>query len=226
MTIGSQVYRTLRQQILEMAFRPGEKLSEAQLADRYQVSRAPVRDAIRTLAQEGLVEVKPQVGTIVSPVSPTDAVNLCQIRLLLEPYAAAVAAKRLRPAALRALAAEFRKLGATAAGSARRKHVIFAVDLRLHRTIWAACDNAHIATILNGYLDQMNRIRRATAIFADRLQPSETEMRKIMAALDARDAAKARRAMYIHVLNIRRAIEGVLQSVDGDRPGPKRRSDR
>jgi len=214
MTIASQVYRSLREQILEMAFRPGEKLSETQLAEKYHVSRAPVRDAIRMLAQEGLVEVKPQVGTIVSAVSPADAINICQVRLLLEPYAAAVAANRLREAALHTLEADFRKLAAEAGTSPRRKALVFAVDLRLHRTIWAACDNAHIAAILNGYVDQMNRIRRATAALADRLQPSEAEMRRIVKALSARDAAAARRAMHTHVLHIRRAIEGILQAAD------------
>ena len=214
MTIGHQVYGTLRQQILDMAFRPGEKLSEAQLAEKYRVSRAPVRDAIRQLAQEGLVQVKPQVGTIVSAVSPADALSICEVRFLLEPYAAGVAANRLRDAELRALQSDFQKLTHADGGSAQRRNPIFAADLRLHRAIWAACGNPQIATILNGYVEQMNRIRRATALFADRLQPSEAEIRRIMEALTARDAAAARRAMRTHIAHIQQAIGTVLQGAD------------
>ena len=212
-TIGSKVYSALRRDILEMTFRPGEKLSEAQLAEKYHVSRAPVRDAIRSLEQEGLVEVRPQVGTIVAAASSADAVNFCQIRLLLEPYAAGVAAQKLTPEALTALEAAFRKLGAVDKGSPEYREVVFEVDLLLHRTIWAACGNSDIAKILNGYLDQMQRIRRATAVLADRSHPSEREMREILAALKARSAARARKAMQTHITNIKRAIGGVLQGV-------------
>ena len=94
-TIGNQIYKQMRREILEMSFLPGEKISEAQLATKYNVSRAPIRDAIRTLEQERLVIVKPQVGTIISPVSLDKAVDICQIRLLLEPHAAYIAAEMI-----------------------------------------------------------------------------------------------------------------------------------
>jgi GntR family transcriptional regulator, rspAB operon transcriptional repressor len=83
MTIGDQVYKALRLEIMEMRIKPGEKLSEVQLAQRFNVSRAPVRDAIRRLRQEKLVLVKPQVGTIVSLIFPDQATEICDVRLLL-----------------------------------------------------------------------------------------------------------------------------------------------
>src|SRR5690606_42140978 len=87
------IYEAMRDDINNLRLKPGEKISEVRMAKKYNVSRAPVRDAIRRLQQDKLVLVKPQIGTIVAPVSLEKARDSCQVRLLLEPYAAEIAAK-------------------------------------------------------------------------------------------------------------------------------------
>jgi DNA-binding GntR family transcriptional regulator len=211
-TIGNQIYKQMRREILEMSFLPGEKISEAQLATKYNVSRAPIRDAIRALEQERLVIVKPQVGTIISPVSLDKAVDICQIRLLLEPHAAYIAAKMIPKENLANLEIAFSGIAKASNKAEEKKRLVFETDLNLHKTIWKFSKNDEIDRILNGYIGQMGRIRLATAELADRLSPSEKEMGEIFSALRNRNKKEAREAMYTHIFNIKKAVEGVLKS--------------
>lgn len=212
LTIGDQVYRTLRREIIEMQIRPGEKLSEVQLAERFNVSRAPVRDALRRLQQESLVLVKPQVGTIVSQIFPDQAAEICEVRLLLEPHAAFVATGLISEESLNLLKSDFDRMLTLPEGSEQRKALIFTTDNALHKTIWLACNNREIDAILDRYLDRMRRIQLATVELANRLNPSEQEMRRIFDALLARDAERARNAMHRHISNIKRAIDEVMRN--------------
>lgn len=212
MTIGDQVYKALRCEIIEMRIKPGEKLSEVQVAKRFNVSRAPVRDAIRRLQQEKLVLVKPQVGTIVSQIFPDEATEICAVRLLLEPYATFVATSRISDADRGLLKADFDRMLTLPEGSEERRALVFQADNNLHKTIWLSCNNREIDNILDRYLDRMRRIQLATVTVANRLTPSEHEMRQIFEGLLARDAERARDAMYLHILNIKKAIDEVMKN--------------
>jgi len=211
-TIGEQVYKALRREIIEMRIKPGEKLSEVQMAERFNVSRAPIRDAIRRLQQEKLVLVKPQVGTIVSQIFPDEATEICEVRLLLEPHAAFVATSRITDADLALLKAAFERMLTLREGSEERRALVFQTDNDLHKTIWLACNNREIDNILERYLDRMLRIQLATVELANRLNPSEHEMRRIFEGLMARDAERAREAMYQHIFNIKQAIDEVMKN--------------
>lgn len=211
MTIGDQIYKVLRREIIEMRIKPGEKLSEAQVAERFNVSRSPVRDAIRRLQQEKLVLVKPQIGTIVSQIVPDQAREICEVRLLLEPHAAFVATSRIADTDLALLKVAFDRIQSLADEREEKRLLIVQTDNNLHRTIWLFCNNREIENILDRYLDRMRRIQLATIEIANRLPPSEHEMRQIFEALMARDAERVRDAMYVHIFNIKRAIDEVMK---------------
>jgi len=216
-TIRDQVYKALRDEIMEMRIKPGEKLSEVQVAERFNVSRAPVRDAIRRLEQEKLVLVKPQVGTIVSQIFPDEATEICEVRLLLEPYATFVATSRIPDEARGLLRAAFDRMLTLPDESEEKKLLIFQTDTNLHKTIWASCQNREIDNILTRYLDRMRRIQLATVELANRLTPSESEMRQIFEGLMERNAESARDAMYVHIFNIKKAIDEVMKTrLSGD----------
>ncbi len=211
-TIGEQIYKALRREIIEMRIKPGEKLSEAQMAERFKVSRAPVRDAIRRLEQEKLVLVKPQIGTIVSEIFPDQAAEICEVRLLLEPHAAFVATSRISEDDLALLKTAFDRLLTLPEGSEERRALVFQTDTDLHGMIWRACNNREIDNILERYRDRMRRIQLTTMELANRLAPSEQEMRKIFEGLVARDAECARGAMYCHISNIKKAFESAMKN--------------
>ena len=81
-TLTEEVYDRLREDIINLRLEPGEKVSEERLARRYSVSRAPIRDAIQKLLQEELVLVKPQVGTIIMPISLMRIRDVVEVRML------------------------------------------------------------------------------------------------------------------------------------------------
>ncbi len=107
-TLTDHIYESLRDDILELRLRPGEKLSEVKLAERYGVSRAPIRNVIARLEQAKLVVVRPQIGTLISPISFEKLLDILEVRLLLEPQAAAAAAERIDAGDLELLDEAFR----------------------------------------------------------------------------------------------------------------------
>jgi DNA-binding GntR family transcriptional regulator len=216
-TVAHFIYESLRKDIIEFRFKPGEKLSEVKLAQKYRVSRSPIRDAIHKLRHENLVLVKPQIGTIVSSVSLSKARDICQVRLLLEPYAAEVSVERISDEDQTLLAFKFKRLVRMKNHSERKKRMIFEFDTLLHNTILRLCANEEISSIIEGYRDEINRIRMTTTTFADRLIPSLVEMGSIYEALMKREGKAAHNAMHIHMLNLMNAVEG-LESVSCSSP--------
>ena len=212
-TMSSFVYEALRGEIVGLKQKPGERLSEDRLAKKYKVSRAPIRAAIQKLQKENLVLVKPQVGTIVSPISLEKGIEICEVRQLLEPFAAAIAAERIGYKEEGILTAQFKKLAQLEDTREDKKELIFETDRLLHRTIWKLCGNREIESILEGYQDEMNRIRLATAELANRMIPTQREMKKIYSAIMKRNGQAAREAMQDHILKIKKAVEAVIRSI-------------
>ena len=204
-TLTERVYRMLREDIVNLRMKPGDKISEVKLAEIYNVSRGPIRNAVQKLQQENLVVVKPQVGTIITPISFEKAGDILEIRLLLEPHAAEIAAKHIQEEDIEFLEKKFEELN-----SSEDREKLFETDIALHHTIWRLCGNKEIPNIINGYRDEIQRIRLSTIDLANRLVPTVTEMKKIFEALKARNPEGARESMYAHILNIKNAIETVL----------------
>ncbi|MDY7027446.1 MAG: GntR family transcriptional regulator [Spirochaetota bacterium] len=209
-TISDSIYSSLKKEILELRFKPGEKLSETKLSRKYEVSRAPVRDALHRLQEEGIVLVRPQIGTIVSPISLKKARDICQIRLLLEPFSAGIAAEKITDSQCEDLHQGFEQLINSSGDKEDIEKLVFEVDTKLHHIIWELSENEEICSILSGYKWQIHRIRLATAELAGRLTPSLREMQAIYEALVKKDPIEAADAMRNHILNISKAVEAFL----------------
>src|SRR4051812_20485201 len=91
--LRDSVYRALRHAILTCEFQPGQELREQALAERYRVSRSPIRDSLLRLEQERLVTVLPRQGYRVNPISIRDVDELFGLRLIIAPACAAEAAQ-------------------------------------------------------------------------------------------------------------------------------------
>jgi GntR family transcriptional regulator, rspAB operon transcriptional repressor len=208
--LADHIYESLRKDILELRIIPGEKLSEVQLAQKFSVSRAPVRDAISRLHQENFLIVKPQVGTMVMPVSLQKARDILQVRILLEPFAARLAVPNLVKEDLESLDFQFLRLG-KAEEIGEKKKRLYEADSVLHNLLWERCGNAEIKNILDKYRGEIQRIRLSNAELANRLMPSEKEMREIYKALVARDSVRAGKAVLLHLKNIQKAVEKILK---------------
>src|SRR4051812_37670327 len=96
-SLQQQIHDRLLGRILRRELQPGERISPPEIAAALGVSVTPVRDAVNQMAAEGLVTVTPRRGRIVSPVSVRDIEELYEIRLMIEPQAADIAASRAGP---------------------------------------------------------------------------------------------------------------------------------
>ncbi|NLJ41031.1 MAG: GntR family transcriptional regulator [Clostridiales bacterium] len=94
-TLKQQVYQIIKDQICQGIYNPGEWLQEKELANKFKISRSPVREALRQLASDGLVEVVPHKGVFVKEVTAKDIEDIFDIRMLLESYAIEKAPKKL-----------------------------------------------------------------------------------------------------------------------------------
>lgn len=204
-TLTDEIYETLKDDIVTLRLKPGEKLSEVTLAERFNVSRSPIRNALAKLEQNKWVVIKPQIGTIVSLLSEKKAMDILEVRMLLEPFAAATAAERINGEDLELIKQAFSVLRKTPEGSGEYKSKYFETDYILHNTLWKWSGNEEIQTILENYRSEIHRIQVANSELAHRMMETAHEIWHIYDALIARDKKKIQDAMYHHVENIKKA---------------------
>src|SRR3954464_14508167 len=137
--VRERVLATLRQEIIAGGLRPGDRLGERELAERFGGSRGPGREAIRALVAEGFVHFETPRRTVVRRLTPNDVKELFELREALEVYAAGLAAARATPHAL----AELRELldSAASATEAGDAEAITDVNTRFHDRVLAMAGN-------------------------------------------------------------------------------------
>jgi DNA-binding GntR family transcriptional regulator len=157
------VYQAIRQRIVQGYYSGGQKLKEVELAAELQVSRTPVREALKRLAQGGLVVQRPHGGAHVTPLTARTVVEVYEVRMALESLAARLAAARATAedvAGLRAVNAEYRRLAA----GAGPPEGLQAVAGDFHARILAAARNEILTSTLANIHDHMARCRRLLVI--------------------------------------------------------------
>jgi DNA-binding GntR family transcriptional regulator len=160
--LHDRVVTELRQAILSGRLKPGERLVEGHLADELGVSRNPVREAIRALASEGLIEVTARRGAAVATMTEQEARETIEVRALLEGQNARLAARRQDGQIIKRIEAVLNK--GTAAVAAKRFDQLFDLNQRFHSELAAAGQN----TVLG---DLLQRLRDRTAMLFAPMDP-------------------------------------------------------
>jgi DNA-binding GntR family transcriptional regulator len=149
--LGENIADILREAIFNRAYRPGERLREERIARRFNVSRAPVREALAALEQEGLVRRTPNKGAIVPALSAKDAQEICSLRGALEVLAVGLAVHRATVEHLARLAESI-----AAQEKAESAEQVALLDLEFHEIIVRAADHARL---LDSWLGLRSQIR-------------------------------------------------------------------
>ena len=200
-TVGAAAYRLLRDAILRGQITTGARINELELADAWSVSRTPIRDALRRLEAEGLVEGVPGRGVIVPALSLADVEELYELREILETRAARRAADRGGPELHARLNELIRAFGtALKAGDLEG---LMAIDGDLHETVAVMSGNARLERAIATVRGQVHGIRFRMYRVKGRGAKSLREMAKLVAAIRARDAARAEAAMHEHIASLR-----------------------
>jgi DNA-binding GntR family transcriptional regulator len=192
-------YRFAKERLLDGRFPAGQLLSENEIARELGISRTPVREAFLLLEAEGLLELYPRRGALVTPISPTESDDLLEARLLTEGHCAA-AVTAPDPALDAALAATIAAQENAVADADIESHIFTVADRDFHRAIVAAHGNEILTRQYDALRDRQQRISAlATARSRDRIVQFIAEHREIAAALAAGDGPRARTLIEEHL---------------------------
>lgn len=204
-TLAQQAYDELRRSILANDIAPGTALPEEALAARFNVSRVPVREALRRLAADGLVTLVPRQGAVVSSLSPKQFLDAYRLREALEVLAIRLALPRLTAAdmaRLHELQAEMR--AAVDAGDGER---FFAANAAFHALFVDRSDNEYLHATYGPLIVQMRRYRSPSADLRGGLERSLGEHEAILDAIRVGDAEAAARLLADHIRVPQRILE-------------------
>ncbi|MFE2102320.1 MULTISPECIES: GntR family transcriptional regulator [unclassified Streptomyces] len=191
--VRERVLATLRQDIIAGRLGPGERLVERELAERFGVSRVPVREAIRALVAEGFVLFESARRTVVRRLTPTDVKELFELREALEVYAAGLAAARVTPESL----AELRELLAEAATATTEGdgEAITDINTRFHDRILAMAGNSLLISVMEPVDGRLRWLTRQNEEWPQLL----SEHRELYEAIASGDPDRARAHALGHV---------------------------
>ena len=199
-----EVAERLRQRIFAHQLAPGARIDEQALAIDYGISRTPLREALKVLAAEGLVTLRPRRGCFVTEISEQDLDDIFPLMAMLEGRCALEATTRAQPedlARLDALHAELQRF----AESKEIEH-FFEVNQAFHYQIQEMSGNRRLRQVIQ----DLRKVLKLTRLFSlsidGRVQQSLAEHAVILAAIKAGDAAGAQVAMHDHILSGRQAL--------------------
>lgn len=215
-SIGAQVFVHLLRDLIELRFKPGQRLSENELAAEYGVSRTPVREALLRLRRSGLVEVSPQVGTVVSKIDLDRFYEAQFIRETLEGGCVDLIARRAEPLEpsklmdLRRFLTEQRK-----AAKDRDFHAFTVQDEAMHSRICALSGHEHIWETIAVSKVHLDRMRHMTLVTHEIMTDLIRQHARIIDALADRDVAEARIAVQHHTRQTLRVTPELIQLYPG-----------
>lgn len=191
--LRENIYENLRSDILSCQLAPGDEIREQDLAERYSVSRQPVRDALLRLEREHLVTVQPRQGYRVNPISLSDARDLLRFRLALEPACVAEAIESAPDSILKSLD-EFRRFSGS--------HEDFiAYNRAFHSALAHASGNRRMATTLCDLIGQADRLVRVSVSNLKGHDPAKlvAEHVALIDAMQRREGRTAGRIIKAHI---------------------------
>jgi DNA-binding GntR family transcriptional regulator len=189
----------IRDAILGGGLQPGERLKEEALAQSFDISRTPVREALRLLQMEGLVEFAPNRGATVRTYSVDDLREIYTLRALLEGHAARRAAQWMTPESLEQLQAMCERFAELRAGDAPVPELV-AENVRFHDAIMAAAGSPRLADITRRVVDMPLIYRTYTWYSAEQRHRAEREHFQLLRAFEIHDADRAELVMKHHIL--------------------------
>ena len=214
-SLHDEVAAQLRERIFSGELLQGSFLDEPALAEQMNISRTPLREALKVLTAEGLVRHEPRRGCFVSEVTDQDLDDIFPVLTLLEGRCAFEAAQRASDADLQALEALHDKLARHA--RARRINDYYAANYAIHEAIIALAHNRWLSQVI-GDLRKIVKLARLRQLHAPgRLEESLAEHQAVFAALQARDPAAAEAAMRLHLERQREALRELARSRPGRR---------
>lgn len=215
--LTEQVHRILKERILTREIQPGQKISVPDVARALNVSRTPVTDALKRLAGEGLVIIRPRVGTFVTQLTEQDVAELFDIRLMMELHAAEVILRNGNVDQLLVDSAPpIRAMNEAIQDANYRDYDTFITnDRELHLSLVRAANNSHL---LKMYTNLNLHVHAARAYYVKNIE-NATEIQRqhkaIIQAFKAHDAAHVQEILTLHITDVKDRILNILDDLGG-----------
>jgi DNA-binding GntR family transcriptional regulator len=206
------IYRALRERILSNDIDPGTRLVMRDVANQYRASDIPVREALRMLERDGLVETAPYRGARVTTLTAKEVEETYFIRSHLESIATGLAAERITDTELVQLERLMSEM--SDAVEAQDGPRFSDLNLEFHRTIVASCGNEMLRELTLDIWQRHSGFQRVFRMVPERLTISQREHEGIMAALRDHDAERASRLALLHKRSVRDSVSTLVHQVD------------
>ena len=206
--LGLQIQRKLRERILHWHYPPGHHLGEQAICDELSASRIPVREALRALAEQGLVDMIPNRGCFVKQLDVENTHNLFDMRLALELFVVERLARSIVPVDLLARERSYWEplLQIRAAAPVEALDFVTA-DEKFHLSLARVIGNSYIVEALEDINERLRFVRMAVQSDAHRVQTTAGEHLMILEAIERKDAEAARRTVRRNISHSRNNVE-------------------
>ncbi|MCK9341008.1 MAG: GntR family transcriptional regulator [Synergistaceae bacterium] len=195
----TKAYEWIRDAIESGELEMGTPLPENLLAREIGVSRTPIREALRSLEQDGYVKIIPQKGAFVSEISLEDLKEIYDIRKLLEPFAALSAVNRIPEEEIDEMEKGWKALKKAALAGEVDLTRVSEMDLLLHLTITKYATNKRIGAIITTYHAQIKRFQKLSAQSLSNIHETIGQHLEILEKLRERDARGLSSLLYEHI---------------------------
>ncbi len=202
--VAERAYLELRDRIVTLHLPPGTVVREDELMRELGTGRTPLREAVKRLALENLVEVQPRRGTFVTAIEAADIQNITEVRAELEAYAAELAALRLDPETRATAETLLHEIEQLDGGGDQERLMRF--DERIHRFTWEAAHNPYLTQTLERYFTHSLRIWYLVLDRVPTLAHAVHDQTQLLEAILDRNGPHARTIMHEHVLAFQREI--------------------
>lgn len=209
LSLAEKAYQAIRDLIVSLELAPGAVIAEPELMERLGIGRTPVREALHRLALERLVEVYPRRGMFVTGVDVRELARLSEVRAVLEPEAARLAAERATDADRAAIGELLEELAA----GGRDDRELMALDERIHGAVYRAAHNDLLEATLSQYYVLALRIWSMALDQSRELEEAVEAHRALLEAIRDGDGPRAAETMRAHVQNFEQAMHRVLLTV-------------
>lgn len=202
--IRDQVYDYLRQAVLNGHLQPGERVVETEIAEHFGISRMPVREALRKLEIEGLIETIPRKGNVVRKIEPDTVEEIFAIRQLLEPFVAKMAMERITAEEIESLKRSIERAEKAYQNGSREE--LLEQFREFNDTLSSASKMPLLVSILDNLKDHLIRFRTVTLSQEKRVAVAIEEHREILNAIIQKDEEGMQQLIKEHLEGARRLI--------------------
>ncbi len=199
-SLSDQISKEIKNRIINVDINQGEKIDVGRLEEEFGVSRAPIRDALQSLVDQGLVEVKPRVGYFAINLSAEEIKDISEMRKLLETFALRKSITKIPQEELKSLQARTTKLKERKDNLPHEelRSRFDETDEKLHRVLIDNSDNS----LLRDFTNRIHNLISLTRHLNERIGEAIEEHERLIKAMYDRDLEEAERALKDHIENV------------------------